>query len=92
MLIGRVEILTPEQERLVRIDLERLRELPSAQRLPAERALRAKYGRFAEPLFKRVLAGTSATQVRDMLSELLAAREPATGRADPTSVAQEFAQ
>ena len=92
VLIGRVEILTPEQERLVRIDLERLRELPSAQRLAAERALRAKYGRFAEPLFKRVLAGTSATQVRDMLSELLAAREPATGRADPTSGAQVFAE
>ena len=79
VLIGRVEILTPEQERLVRNDLEQLRELPSGQRLAAERNLRAKYGRFAEPLFKRVLADTAEASDRAILSELLAARAPASG-------------
>jgi len=74
VLIGRVEILTPEQEQLVRNDLERLRELPSAERLATERTLCAKYGRFAEPLFKRVLAGTAEADERAILSELLAAR------------------
>jgi len=75
VLIGRLETLTPEQEQLVRNDLERLRGLPLSQRLAAEQTLRAKYGRFAEPLFKRVLAGTAEAQQRDILSELLAARE-----------------
>ena len=75
MLIGRLETLTPEQEQLVRNDLERLRGLPLSQRLAAEQTLRPKYGRFAEPLFKRVLAGTAEAQQRDILSELLAARE-----------------
>ena len=74
VVIGRVEILTPEQEQLVRNDLERLRELPSAERLATERTLCAKYGRFAEPLFKRVLAGTAEAGERAILSELLAAR------------------
>src|SRR5215468_2779933 len=36
VLIGRLEILTPEQEQFVRNDLERLRELPSSQRVAAE--------------------------------------------------------
>jgi hypothetical protein len=51
VLVGRLEILTPEQEHSMRSELDRLRSLPREE---ADRQLYARFGRFTEPLRARV--------------------------------------
>jgi hypothetical protein len=51
VLVGRLEVLTPEQEHAMRSELDRLRSVPHDE---AEQQLYARFGRFTEPLRARV--------------------------------------
>jgi hypothetical protein len=70
VLVGRLEILTPGMEAEIRRLVERLGEKSIDARDEATAALR-KYGRFAEPLLKRVLAQTSDPEIQARVRSLL---------------------
>jgi hypothetical protein len=55
-LVGRLELLTPEQEQAMRSELDRLHEVPRDE---ADRQLFARFGRFTEPLRQRVASQPS---------------------------------
>ena len=56
VLVGRIEIITPEMEQAIRIEMQRLDDPSPEVRAAAQSALR-KQGRFAEPVLKRLLRG-----------------------------------
>lgn len=70
VLVGRVEILTPEMETSIRELVDRLGDSKIETRDGASAEL-AKFGRFAEPLLRRVLASTSDPEVRARIEALL---------------------
>lgn len=70
VLVGRVEILTPEMEQAIRDLVEKLGDDSIESREASTKAL-AKYGRFAEPLLKRVLASAKDPEVQSRIRALL---------------------
>ncbi len=70
VLVGRLEILTPEMEKEIRALVERLGDRSIESRDAASRALK-KYGRFAEPLLRRVLRSTEDAELQTRIRKLL---------------------
>jgi hypothetical protein len=54
VLVGRIEIITPEMANAIRVEWKQLADPSPAVRVAARTALR-QYGRFAEPVLKRLL-------------------------------------
>jgi hypothetical protein len=67
VLVGRVELITPETERAVAA-------LVPGDRTEVLRTLRARYGRFAEPILRRVRAHATTEAVRARIDALLSQR------------------
>jgi hypothetical protein len=68
VLVGRAEVITPEVEKSVQQKVSMLRD-PEA-RGEAIRAIR-KYGRFSEPILKRILVTERDPIVRDLIRQLI---------------------
>jgi hypothetical protein len=76
VLIGRAELITPEMEKSVQRQVSRLADSSLAVRDAAQRDLR-KYGRFSEPILKRVMEKEKNEIVRERIKNLIEAT-PAT--------------
>ncbi len=74
VLVGRIEIVTPEREREILEAVVRLGSDESGVRETAGAALR-RHGRFAEPTLRRALEGATDPEVRSRLEAVLQARE-----------------
>lgn len=72
VLVGRSEVVTPEMEKAVRGEVDRLRSPSAATRNAAAEALR-QHGRFYEPILKSVLARERVPGVRRQIEQLLKA-------------------
>ena len=72
VMVGRLELLTPERERLAEAAVKRLASADPAERLKAFRTLEAQ-GRYVEPIVRRVLAATRDEAVRTLCRRLLLA-------------------
>ncbi|HKR00830.1 MAG TPA: HEAT repeat domain-containing protein [Pyrinomonadaceae bacterium] len=70
VLVGRAEVITPEMEKGVRQQLSMLRD-PSPQVREAAMQEIRKYGRFSEPILKRLLAEENDGAVRARIRRLL---------------------
>lgn len=70
VLVGRVEVLTPEMERAIRDLVDRLGDSKIEVRDAATAGLQ-KYGRFAEPVLRRILADATDPEVRGRIEDLL---------------------
>ncbi|HEY3226838.1 MAG TPA: hypothetical protein VGK61_07595 [Planctomycetota bacterium] len=70
VLVGRAEILTPEMETAIAAQAAKLGEDSIEAREAAMAALR-KYGRFAEPTLRKVLAATEDPEVRMRIRNLI---------------------
>jgi hypothetical protein len=70
VLVGRVEIITPELEKRIAAEVERLGDAEFEAREEATKELR-RLGRFAEPVLKRVLATTDDAEVKARVKKLL---------------------
>lgn len=71
VLIGRAEVITPEMERAVEQRVSQLSDPSPEVREKALSEIR-KYGRFSEPILKRILAEERNEAVREQLRELIA--------------------
>jgi hypothetical protein len=68
VLVGRAEVITPEMEKSVQRQVSMLNDPKAgAEAIPAIR----KYGRFSEPILKRILATERNPVVRDRLKQLI---------------------
>ena len=56
VLVGRIEIITPEMKSAVRTEIQQLADRSIEVRAAAQAALRKK-GRFVEPVLKQILIG-----------------------------------
>jgi hypothetical protein len=86
VLVGRVEVITPDTLEAVRATLGQLQALrgePFLDRDTIVRQLQERYGRFAEPIFKRLLAQERDAAVRGEIASLVKAWEPQSS--DPAS-------
>ena len=72
VLVGRAEVITPEMEKHVQQQIGLLRD-PSPQARDAARKAIKKYGRFAEPILKRLLAQETDAEVRFEITRLIEA-------------------
>ena len=82
ILVGRMEIITPEMESALQQSVARLAD-PSVEVRHAVMETIRKYGRFSEPILQRTWQGTTDTGVRSRLDELFrSAPVFAGGRAD----------
>jgi hypothetical protein len=70
VMVGRVELLTPERERLAETAVRSLLSNDPATRLRGFQTLRDQ-GRYVEPIVRRVLASTSDDNVRNLCRKLL---------------------
>ncbi|HEX8846349.1 MAG TPA: hypothetical protein VF791_17005 [Pyrinomonadaceae bacterium] len=70
VLVGRAEVITPEMERKVQQQVSRLEDPSPEVRETAMREIR-RYGRFSEPILKRLLKEESDAQMRARLRELI---------------------
>ncbi|HZE98683.1 MAG TPA: hypothetical protein VE981_16770 [Planctomycetota bacterium] len=70
VLVGRAEIITPEQELLMTALARKLVSVPEPARTAAQAELK-KLGRFAEPTLRRVLATTRDAALQARIQELL---------------------
>ena len=70
VLVGRAEVITPEMEKSVQRQISMLRDPSPRVRDEAMRTIR-KYGRFSEPILKRVLAGERDALVRERIRQLI---------------------
>jgi len=70
VLVGRVEIITPEMEKSVKTEVNRLNDTSPEVRADAEAAIR-KYGRFYEPILKRIVADEQDPIVRAQIKRLI---------------------
>jgi hypothetical protein len=70
VLVGRAEVITPEMERNVQQQISFLRDPSSEVRETALAEIR-KYGRFSEPILKRLLQQESDTRVRLLIKKLI---------------------
>lgn len=71
VLVGRAEVITPEMERSVRQQVSLLKDASPTVREEAAQTIR-KYGRFSEPILKRLLATESDSKLRASIKKLLA--------------------
>ena len=72
VMVGRLELLTPERERLAEDAVRRLASSDPAERFGAFQTLEAQ-GRYVEPIVRRVLASSRDEGVRTLCSRLLLA-------------------
>ncbi len=70
VLVGRAEVITPEMENSVRQQVSLLNNASPAVRAEAERTIR-KYGRFSEPILKRLLEQEQDAKARSRISKLI---------------------
>jgi hypothetical protein len=71
VLVGRAEVITPEMERSVEQQISRLRDSSPQVREVAMEGIR-KYGRFSEPILKRLLGTESDGAIRERIRKLIA--------------------
>lgn len=74
VLVGRAEVITPEMERKVQQQIGLLRDPSPQVRETAGKAIQ-KYGRFAEPILKRLLAQETDAEVRSEITKLIESDE-----------------
>lgn len=72
ILVGRAEVITPEMEKNVQQQISLLRNAAPEMRAEAEREIR-KYGRFSEPILKRLLEKERDAETRSRISQLIEA-------------------
>jgi len=70
VLVGRTEIITPEMEKSVREQVSRLNNPSPAVRSAAAASIK-KYGRFSEPILKRMLDDESDAALRARIKRLI---------------------
>ena len=70
VLVGRTEVITPEMEKSVRRQVTLLGDPSTGVREEARRTIR-KYGRFSEPILKRILKNEGNELVRERIKELI---------------------
>ena len=70
VLVGRTEVITPEMEKSVKAEVSRLNDASPQVRAGAEAAIR-KYGRFYEPILKRIVEDEQDPTVRARLQRLI---------------------
>jgi hypothetical protein len=70
VLVGRAEVITPQMEKSVQRQVERLDDSSPRVRAEAMLAIR-KYGRFSEPILKRILENERNEPTRDRLRGLI---------------------
>lgn len=70
VLVGRVEVITPEMEKSVRRQVSMLSDPSPEVRKTAMLNIR-KYGRFSEPTLKRILESEGNELVRERIKELI---------------------
>lgn len=78
VLVGRAEVITPEMEKAVGQQIGLLSD-PSPRAREAARKAIQKYGRFSEPILKRLLAQETDAGVRSEITKLI---ETAGGEAE----------
>jgi hypothetical protein len=71
VLVGRAEVITPQMEKNVQQQIGRLADSSPEVRQTAVREIR-KYGRFSEPILKRLLEQESDSRMRSRLRRLIA--------------------
>ncbi|MDT4897959.1 MAG: hypothetical protein QOH25_3036 [Acidobacteriota bacterium] len=71
VLVGRAEVITPQMEKTVQQQISLLRDQSPEVRETAAREIR-KYGRFSEPILKRLLEQESDALVRSRIRKLIA--------------------
>lgn len=74
VLVGRAEVITPEMEKHVQQQLGLLRDSSPQVRETARKAIQ-KYGRFAEPILKRLLAQETNAEARAEIANLIESDE-----------------
>jgi len=70
VLVGRTEIITPEMEKSVREQVSRLNDPSPAVRSAAAASIK-KYGRFSEPILKRMLDDEGDATLRARIKRLI---------------------
>ena len=70
VLVGRTEIITPEMEKSVREQVSRLNDPSPAVRSAAAASIK-KYGRFSEPILKRMLDDENDAALRARIKRLI---------------------
>jgi hypothetical protein len=70
VLVGRTEVITPELEKSVKEQVSNLNAPSPAARAEAAAAIK-KYGRFSEPILKRILADESDPTLRARIKRLI---------------------
>jgi hypothetical protein len=70
VLVGRAEVVTPEMEKKVQAQVRMLGDPLPEVREEARQTIR-KYGRFSEPILKRILKHEDDPAVRERLKELI---------------------
>ena len=80
VLVGRAEVITPEMEKSVQQQVSLLGDPSPAVRETAMLAIR-KYGRFSEPILKRILEDESNGVIRNRIKELIETKAEQTNQA-----------
>jgi hypothetical protein len=70
VLVGRAEVITPEMEKAVQQKVSLLRD-PSAEVRQTAMSNIRKYGRFSEPILKRILANEKDSTIRERIKRLI---------------------
>jgi hypothetical protein len=70
VLVGRTEVVTPEMEKSVEAEVSRLNDASPKIRADAEAAIR-RYGRFYEPILKRIVEDEREPIVRERIKRLI---------------------
>ena len=70
VLVGRAEVITPEMEKSVQRQVSLLGDSSPAVRKTAMQTIR-KYGRFSEPILKRILESERDGVIRNRIKELI---------------------
>lgn len=69
VLVGRIEVITPEMENAIRTELNQLEDSSPGMRVAARMVLRQS-GRFAEPILKQLLRGDKDPQHAGLVEEI----------------------
>ena len=77
VLVGRMEVITPETEQTIRQQVAMLRDPSADIRIEAARIIR-KHGRFSEPVLKRIREKTSDVKLRARIDKLIVFARVAT--------------
>jgi hypothetical protein len=70
VLVGRAEVITPEMEKSVQEQVGQLNDERAEVRESAMQAIR-QYGRFSEPILKRLLTNETNPKVREQIRKLI---------------------